>query len=151
MPGIAIWNTTGGTGQSSIAANIRMATSTTFLSGKHCLLLEDEFLIALDIQQILETAGARVAPFNDPAQAIDAIKRGETFAVAVLDIKMSDSAATGVSVAALLTEHGTPFVFLTGMRADSAEARAFPHAPVVEKPYQVELLVAALRQALGAA
>jgi hypothetical protein len=28
------------------------------LSGKRCLVLDDEFLIALDIQQILERAGA---------------------------------------------------------------------------------------------
>ena len=35
-----------------------MADSETSIAGKRCLVLDDEFLIALDIQQILETAGA---------------------------------------------------------------------------------------------
>ena len=35
-----------------------MVPSDTSLAGKHCLVLDDEFLIALDIQEILEAAGA---------------------------------------------------------------------------------------------
>ena len=35
-----------------------MPESGTLLSGKRCLVLDDEFLIALDIQQTLELAGA---------------------------------------------------------------------------------------------
>lgn len=127
-----------------------MAATPTFLAGKHCLMLEDEFLIALDIQQVLESAGARVTPFGTAVDASDALKGGQQFDVAVLDIKLGDGTETGTSVAALLSERRTPFVFLTGMRADSPEARAYPHAPLVEKPYQIEALIAALRQAVGA-
>jgi CheY-like chemotaxis protein len=115
----------------------------TFLAGKRCLVLEDEFLIALDVRQTLESAGAVVTCFGDAAEALRALQGGAQFDLAVLDLKLSGSDSTGV--AALLTERATPFVFLTGMRPD--DVRSFPHAPVVEKPYKVEMLMGALRKA----
>lgn len=66
----------------------------------------------------------------------------------MLDIKLSGFTRDSTSVAALLTAQGTPFVFLTGMRADNDMVMAFPHAPLVEKPYRVEVLIDALRKAL---
>ena len=115
-----------------------------FLAGKRCLVLEDEFLIALDIQQTLESAGAAVTCVGDAEHAFAAL-RGARFDLAVLDLKLSGSDSTGV--AALLSERATPFVFLTGMRP--ADVRSFPRALVVEKPYQVETLMEALRKALA--
>jgi hypothetical protein len=54
-------------------------------------------------------------------------------------------------VAEVLAAAGTPFVFLTGMRADNAQARTYPVAPVVEKPYRADDLMAALSDALAGA
>ena len=122
-----------------------MTNAHAFLAGKRCLVLEDEFLIALDVQQTLEAAGAAVTCFGDGAEALRELESGAHYDLAVLDLKLSGSDSTGV--AALLTGRGTPFVFLTGMRPD--DVRSFPHAPVVEKPYKVETLMAALRRALG--
>jgi len=119
-----------------------MADAHAFLGGKRCLVLEDEFLIALDVRQTLESAGAAVTCFGDGAEALHALQGGVQFDLAVLDLKLSGSDSTGV--AALLTGRGTPFVFLTGMRPD--DVRSFPHAPVVEKPYKVEALMGALRK-----
>jgi CheY-like chemotaxis protein len=76
------------------------------------------------------------------------LRDGAQFDLAVLDIKTGGSPQGSMTVAALLDERGTPFVFLTGMRADNAQARKFPRAPVVEKPYQVEVLMEALRRLL---
>ena len=122
-----------------------MADAHAFLAGKRCLVLEDEFLIALDVCQTLESAGAAVTCFGDAAEALQALRSGARFDLAVLDLKLSGSDSTGV--AALLSERATPFVFLTGMRP--AEVRSFPHAPVVEKPYKVEGLMEALRKVLA--
>jgi CheY-like chemotaxis protein len=63
---------------------------------------------------------------------------------------LSAGARDSERVAAALTARGTPFVFLTGMRADNDLAKAFPHAPLVEKPYRLEVLMDALRRALDA-
>ncbi len=121
-----------------------------FLAGKRCLVLDDEFLIALDIQQALETAGAHVTSFASAAETLAALYGGGLFDLAVLDIKLGDAPHDSLAVAALLTERDTPFVFLTGMAADNADAKKFPDAPVVEKPYRIETLMEALRRALGA-
>ena len=127
-----------------------MADTTAFIVGKHCLVLDDEFLIALDLQQTLDSAGAIVTCIGDGEAALAALDGGIHFDLAVLDIKLSAGARDSRSVAAALTAHGTPFVFLTGMRADNELAKAFPHAPLVEKPYRVEALMEALRKALTA-
>jgi CheY-like chemotaxis protein len=128
-----------------------MADTSAFIAGKRCLVIDDEFLIALDIQQTLEAAGARVTCIGDADQALAALESGAQFDVAVLDIKLSGATRDSTSVAALLTERGVPFVFLTGMRAGNELAKTFPHAPLVQKPYQIALLMDALRRALEGA
>jgi len=124
-----------------------MADTADFIAGKRCLVLDDEFLIALDILQTLESAGAIVTCIGEGDAALAALNGGARFDLAVLDIKLSGFTRDSTSVATLLTAQGTPFVFLTGMRADNDMAKAFPHAPLVEKPYRVEVLMDALRKA----
>ena len=123
------------------------------LTGKRCLVLDDEYLIALDIQQILESAGAASVMCAASAdEAVTALREGPPFDLAVLDIKLSGAAGSSSSstiVAVRLSERGTPFVFLTGMRADEIRGEPFSGVPVVEKPYQGPALIEALRQALS--
>lgn len=118
--------------------------------GKRCLVLDDEFLIALDIQQILERAGAlHVACVASAAEAIKLLGNSPKFDVAILDVKLSGSNENSLGVASLLATLNTPFVFLTGMRADDVHARRFPQAPVIEKPYDAGALLAAVSRALS--
>ena len=123
--------------------------SDSLLSGKRCFVLDDEFLIALDIQQILERAGAaHVASVASAAEAIALLGREPKFDVAVLDVKLGDPERNSLDVAALLQTQGTPFVFLTGMRVDDVHAKIFPNAPVIEKPYDAAGLLRAVQHAL---
>ena len=63
--------------------------SDSLLTGKRCFVLDDEFLIALDIQQILERAGAsHVASVASAAEAIEVLGREPKFDLAVLDVKL---------------------------------------------------------------
>lgn len=118
------------------------------LTGLHCLVLEDEFLIALDIQQILETAGAaRVTCVGTVTDALAVLRGGEKFDLAVLDVKLNGAHRTSFDVATELRRLRIPFIFLTGMRADEISTAQFPAAPVVEKPYQAPLLLEAIAQA----
>lgn len=120
------------------------------IAGKHCLVLEDEFLIALDIQQVLESAGAaNVTCVGDADAALKFIRSSLKLDFAVLDLKLSGNMRDSIPVASLLSQQGTPFVFLTGMRRDEAAMKKFPQAPVVEKPYNAALLIDAIVQALG--
>ncbi len=119
------------------------------LTGKHCLVLDDEFLIALDIEQILEAAGAASVACVGTADEAMAALAEKHIDLAVLDIKLSDAAGNSMTIAAVLSERQIGFVFLTGMRGDDAQVRAFPGVPVVEKPYQEPVLLEALRRALS--
>jgi DNA-binding NtrC family response regulator len=123
--------------------------SDSLLSGKRCLVLDDEFLIALDIQQILERAGAmHVASVASATAAIEVLHREPKFDLAVLDVKLGDVERNSLDVAALLHTQGVPFVFLTGVRTDDVHAKKFPNAPVIEKPYDATALLRAVQHAL---
>lgn len=116
------------------------------LTGKRCLVVDDEFLIALDIQQALEQAGAaEVVCAGNATEAFAAVKV-DRFDIAVLDVRLGRTGSS-LPVAEVLAATGTPFVFLTGLRSDSAEARAYPQAPVLEKPYDAQALLAAIGRA----
>jgi len=126
--------------------------SDSLLAGKRCLVLDDEFLIALDIQQILEFAGAKhVASVASASEAIELLRREPKFDLAVLDVKLGGAEGHSLGVAAMLAKAGTPFVFLTGMRVDNVHAKKFPQAPVVEKPYDALTLLDGAQRALKSA
>jgi CheY-like chemotaxis protein len=124
------------------------------LAGKRCLVLDDEFLIAMDIQQLLESAGATVVCASNAQNALAICASEPPFDVAVLDVKLSDGrasknhAATSAGVAAHLAKQAIPFVFLTGMAPRDIPALLFPDAPVVEKPYSSDALLDAVARAL---
>lgn len=104
------------------------------VAGKRGLVLDDEFLIALDIQQILQLAGARyVACVANADDAIGALHREPRFDFAVLDVKLDGTNGDSLAIAAILATRGTPFVFLTGMQGEDVHTKQFPQAPVIEK------------------
>ncbi|HET8544487.1 MAG TPA: response regulator [Pseudolabrys sp.] len=126
-----------------------MPRSDSLVRGKRCFVLDDEFLIALDIQQILERAGAsHVTSVASAAEAIEVLGREPKFDLAVLDVKLGLE-QNSLDVAALLHTQGVPFVFLTGVRANDVHAKKFPNAPVIEKPYDATALLRAVQHALA--
>lgn len=127
-----------------------MADAVTLLAGKRCLVLDDEYLIALDIQQILESAGAAsVTSLGNAADALEALGNGPKFDLAVLDFRLNNADVGSIAVAAQLSEHGVPFIFLSGARPDEITAGPFSGVPVVEKPYQAPILIETLRGLLA--
>lgn len=85
------------------------------LSGCRVLVIEDEFLLADDIEQELKSCGAKiVGPVADLATAQDHVHRGN-FDVAVIDIRLGDKFAW--PVADELIRESIPFGFVTGYGA----------------------------------
>src|SRR5262245_59793506 len=94
----------------------------------------NEFLIALNIQQILQRAGAaHVACTATAAEATALLRQDPNFDIAVLDVKLKCAERNSFGVATMLAEKAIPFVFLTGM--DGMPVKYFPDTPVIEKPY----------------
>lgn len=128
-----------------------MAANESPVAGKRCLVLDDEFLIALDIQQIFEAAGAaEVVCAANAADALTALDDGGRFDFAVLDVNLDGNPRSSLTVAAALAERKIPFVFLTGMRAADVRSPQFANVPVVEKPYETPRLMDAVLRALTA-
>lgn len=82
------------------------------LIGKRVLVVEDEFLIAMLIEEMLDDAGCVVVgPFARVADALTAA-RTETVDVALLDVNVAGEPV--FPVAYQLEERGVPFLFVTG-------------------------------------
>jgi CheY-like chemotaxis protein len=119
------------------------------LAGKRVLVVEDEFIILLDIQGILEAAGAAsIVTASRLADALTIVAaQAERLDVAVLDLKLDkDSSAP---IAERLAAAKVPLVFLTGSPADKLIAKEHGAAPVVGKPFDGAALLAALQQAMA--
>ena len=109
------------------------------------LVVEDEALIAMDLQALLEEAGYRVlGPANSSAAALALIASDEPD-VALLDVNLGRSDAFGV--ASILTERKTQVIFLTGHTAHKLPP-AHRHLPLVSKPYLPQVLLQAVERAL---
>ncbi len=117
----------------------------TVRSNARILVVEDEALIAMDLQALLEDAGYRViGPANSSAAALKLIDADEPD-VALLDVNLGRSDAFGV--ASVLTERKTQVIFLTGHTAHKLPP-AHRHLPLVSKPYLPQVLLQAVQRAL---
>lgn len=119
------------------------------LDAKSVLVIEDQFLIAIDTEQALRGAGAVDVRITSSVR--DALQTLTSFVpdVAVLDFVLGDG--TGADVAKVLTEQRIPFVFATGYGDNVPIPAPYRHVPTVRKPFSVEDLVAQLNQAVEAA
>ncbi len=82
------------------------------LEGIRVLVVEDEFLVATLIEDMLVAAGCVVAgPIPRVSEALDAVHRG-TFDAAVLDVNLGGDRVYPVADA--LSRRNVPFLFVTG-------------------------------------
>lgn len=96
------------------------------------LVLEDEFLIALDLKEALLDAGvAKVMLAGSVTEALSLVE-GTRFTAALLDVNVAGVRSYGVAEA--LQKDGIPFAFLTGYSEDELPA-TFAGTPVVHKPF----------------
>ncbi len=96
------------------------------------LLVEDNALIAMDLEDILKNYGCEVSgPSTRVQDALDALHR-EDFDVALVDYFLEDSDAQ--PIARILNAKGIPFAFCTGACVDQINS-LYPHTPILAKPF----------------
>jgi CheY-like chemotaxis protein len=106
------------------------------------LLLEDNYIIALDTEDMLLGLGiTAVRTANSLGQALEEIA-AQVPDFAFLDVNVGDDKS--FEVAERLREKGIPFAFATGYRDGIAFPAAFTQVPIVTKPYNPD----GLREAL---
>lgn len=112
------------------------------LAGCHVLIAEDEAMIAADLAEILERAGATVSgPYDNLIDAIELVSSGGAIDGAILDIGLQDLESYAMADALLATR--IPFVFLTGRTRDELPPR-FARVPHLLKPFNGARLIDAL-------
>jgi CheY-like chemotaxis protein len=127
-------------------ASVTRLSDSDPVTGARALVIEDEFLIAIDVQRILEAAGAReVILAARVADALKALGGPEPFDIAVLDILLGDESSE--PVARILVERRIPFVYGTGMGIRDMLPKGLGHVRIVPKPYNGETLLKGLAQA----
>ena len=116
------------------------------LKGVRVLVVEDEYFVAILIEEILESAGCVVmGPIPRLLEALDAVDH-EDYDVAVLDVNLAGERIDPVADA--LSERNVPFLFVTGYGA-SALPGEYAERPLLHKPFRMAELLGALSRVLS--
>jgi CheY-like chemotaxis protein/DNA-directed RNA polymerase specialized sigma24 family protein len=112
------------------------------------LIIEDEALIALDLEAIVTQVGHSVVGIAATRlEAIDLARR-EHPGLVLADIQLADG-STGIAAArSIVDEHDVPVVFITGYPERLLTGSGHEPTYVVTKPFQPESIQAAISQAL---
>lgn len=109
---------------------------------KTILVVDDEALIAMDIQSQLEDLGHKVLTASDLAEAI-AIVRRVSVDLAVVDWHLRNEVSA--PLIDLLKERQIRFVVCSGSALEELVA-LFPASPILTKPYTADDLVTVLNR-----
>jgi len=116
------------------------------MTEKVALLLEDEGIIALDVEQSLAGEGYMVVTATSSSAALQWLADNPPPALAVIDVHLSDGPC--VEVAVQLARDAVPFVVHTGSMA--SEHEVFTKGYWLPKPTSSARLLTAVQQAAGA-
>lgn len=115
--------------------------------GKRVLVVEDEFLVALGLEDNLRSLGCIViGPAQSLASAMQMAAREQVDA-ALLDVNLAGEAV--YPAAAILAERGIPFLFCSGYTGAGRIPAAFTDVPRVAKPYTSKAIAEALADLLA--
>jgi len=116
--------------------------------GRRVLVVEDEPLIAMEIDESLQDAGFKVlGPANSVAEALSLLDQGGCD-VAVLDINLGTE--TSEPIARELIRVGTPFITMSGYSREQ-QPEIMKSAPSLSKPLRTEQLIAEIERHLRVA
>ncbi|MFT8307028.1 HWE histidine kinase domain-containing protein [Acetobacter malorum] len=117
------------------------------LQDKSILIVEDQLLIAMDVEQALSDHGlSDVRTVSSVYEALQAIRTHHPD-LALLDFNLGDETST--DVARTLRERGIPFLFATGYADRSMIPTEFHDVPVVRKPYAPITLIREMEKLIG--
>jgi len=114
----------------------------SILQGAYVLVVEDDFLISMELTSVLTAAGAEVVgPSRTVADALTLVDENEV-TVAILDVRLGGD--TVAPVARGLTERKIPFVFYTGQVHNDPIWHEWPASQVISKPAPASSLIQAV-------
>lgn len=115
------------------------------MSKKSVLIVEDEPLIAMMLEDFLETLGHQVAGTCESLDEAIAMVDEGGFDLAIIDVQLKDGQQVW-PLADRLAAAGTPYIIATGGHVEPPPEQ-HADAPVLSKPYTIEAIGPALEQA----
>lgn len=108
------------------------ASLSTVFSGD-VLIVEDNFIIAMDVEELVTELGAAHVHIANTAQAALSVIDSHVLDAALLDFNLNDE--TSVSVADALIATGVRFVFASGYSDETVIPDRFSDYRLLKKPY----------------
>jgi CheY-like chemotaxis protein len=110
------------------------------------LIVEDEPLIAMMLEDFIQSIGHRVSGSCDSVKgALAEVEKGD-FDLAILDVNLKGESVW--PVASALRGKGTPFVLASGGHVDPPPPE-FAGVPMIEKPYTIDRVTPIIDAALA--
>lgn len=110
------------------------------------IIIEDEPLIALDLQDLLVDAGFEIAGVAGKLENALALIESTVFDAAIVDANLGGVSSSPAATA--LTTRGLPFIVLSGYSVKQQFA-AFPGGHFIQKPCRPAQLIQALNRIIS--
>lgn len=112
------------------------------------LIIEDEPIIALDLQQLVESAGHEVVGVAASEDEAVAIAEAERPSLVLADINLGEGGDGATAVARILARHEAPVIFVTAYPERLLTGQHLEPAFVITKPFEPTTLAVATFQAV---
>ena len=110
------------------------------------LIVEDEPLIAMMLEDFLDSLGHAVKGICETVGEAHAALEAGGFDLAILDVNLKGENIW--PVASEMRARGIPFVIASGGHVDPPPAE-FAHVPMIDKPYTIDRVTPAIMDALA--
>jgi CheY-like chemotaxis protein len=112
------------------------------------LIIEDEAIIAMDLQHLVESAGHDVVGVAATEDEAVAIAERERPSLVLADINLGHGGDGASAVERILARHATPVIFVTAYPERLLTGRRVEPAFVIAKPFEPTALAVATYQAV---
>ena len=117
------------------------------LSGLRVLVVEDELVIAMELENLLRRLGCIALDAVPTIQQALRVLASEQLDLVVLDVNLRGQRVTPVAEA--LQERGVPFVVVTGYGRERLPEKALQDAPCLRKPVNRKQLAGVISDILA--
>ncbi|WIJ24299.1 HWE histidine kinase domain-containing protein [Devosia sp. RR2S18] len=129
-----------------VAAPAGDETSATSLAGRSVMIVEDQVLIAMDLEMMLSEAGMSVVTAASVRESLNKVQE-HALDAAILDFNLGEESS--LQVAEELQRRGVPFAFASGYGDHGALPETMSHVPMVAKPYEPAAILRTLAEVLA--
>jgi DNA-binding response OmpR family regulator len=122
------------------------ADMTRALAGARLLIVEDNYLLLMDLEEVLRDAGADKVQACRTIEEALILSEADGIGAAILDVRIGEDSIA--PVARKLSARGTPFLFYTGQIGNDPMMAEWPNCRTISKPAQPQMIVKAVAELL---